>query len=88
MARTSRVNSLSVKVRRPAEWPMEITWARWSRVAVEHQVGADHVLVEQFPADEAGGVGAEVGEHGLRVGLHRGALVAPGAGALHDQAAA
>ena len=34
MARTRRVNSFRVKVRRPAECPMEMTWARWSRVAV------------------------------------------------------
>ena len=54
----------------------------------QDQVGPDHVLVEQLPADEAGGVGAELGEHGLGVGLHGRALVAPGARALHDQAAA
>lgn len=54
----------------------------------EDEVGANHVLVEELAADEAGGVRAEVGQDDLGVGLHGGTLMAPGARALHDQAAA
>ncbi len=53
----------------------------------EHQVGLDHVLVQQFAAGEAAAVGAVLVQHRGGVVLHRRADMAPGAGRLDQDPA-